>query len=55
MAFDHSFSVLYTHLGENRAEALTESMMCGDSSEIVCDGKACIWLCEWAKKPLRLQ
>lgn len=41
MACDHSFSVLYTHLGEKLgAEAFIYSMMCGDSSEIVRDGKA---------------
>lgn len=34
MAFDRSFSVLNTHLGEKlRAEAFIYSMMCGDSSE----------------------
>lgn len=43
MACDHSFSVLYTHLGERLgAEALIYSMMCGESSETVCDGKAII-------------
>lgn len=41
VAFDRSFSVLYTHLGEKlRAEAFIYSVTCGDRSGTVCDEKA---------------
>lgn len=38
-AYDHLFSVLYTHLGGELVAEVFIYCMCGDS-ETVCDGKA---------------